>query len=381
MKNVWSEEDLNLFIELYPTEPMEKLIERFKRSKGSLASKASELGLKRNIKSDGSRYFSEEEKEYIKKNSLHKTYKEIAKDLGRTQACIHGMANLLNVKSGFWWTEEDKQFLIDNFPTGNKIFICETLNKSWKAIGKKAREMGLNRIKSNGEKFTAVKFATDEEDRFILQNYVNMTSIEMGRKLKRSAIFVEGRCRILEIEPFRQRKILMDFSDDDLLQSLKILEEELGRTPSIDDVQKDRRLPSVDTYYDRFGSYTNALVLANVDIFSDSSMGKRCFSKNGDLCYSIPEKDITDFFIDNNISYTKEVLYSEFIPFFDRKYRADWVLQDGLVVEYFGLERDQGYADKSENKMEICKNNNVSLLDLYKKDLSNLLFIFEEYIH
>ena len=83
----------------------------------------------------------------------------------------------------------------------------------------------------------------------------------------------------------------------------------------------------------------------------------------------------------DNISYTKEVLYSEFIPFFDRKYRADWVLQDGLVVEYFGLERDQGYADKSENKMEICKNNNVSLLDLYKKDLSNLLFIFEEYIH
>ena len=145
----WFKEEIELFKKLYPTEPMNKLIKQFGRTKSALTIKANRLGIKREIKSDGSRYFSEEEKEYIKENCLTKSYEEIANDLGRSANSINSIAHEIGANSGFWWTDEDKQFLIEHFSTGDKEFICKKMNKKWKAIGKKAREMGLNRVKVN----------------------------------------------------------------------------------------------------------------------------------------------------------------------------------------------------------------------------------------
>ncbi len=380
MSKKWTEEETNLFVEIYPKEKMSELLLIFNRSKTSLVNKASSLGIKREIKSDGSRYYSDYEKEYIIENTKTKTLSQIAEELNRPVNSLKSMADRLNITSGFWWTEEELKFLIDNFEEGEKSYICDILNKNWKAIGKKARELGLNRTKKNGEKYTAPPSFRQEEDVFILNNHLKMTSSEMAKSLNRSVVFIENRCKILKIYPYKIRKNPKDFTNEELIDFIVLLYKENGHVPSIDEIQKDSRTPSIDTYYDRFGSYLNALNEAGVDLHSESSFGRRCLSKSGEFCFSIPEKEITDFLFDNNIQYKKEVPYSEIINDFDLKHRADWVLFDNTVVEYFGLENSMGYNEKTKYKISLCKKNSIDIIPIYKKDLFRLNEIFTKYL-
>ena len=60
------------------------------------------------------------------------------------------------------------------------------------------------------------------------------------------------------------------------------------------------------------------------------------------------------------------------------KMRFDWaiVLNKSLVcVEYFGI-NDNTYREKSYYKIELCKQNNISLIPLYSGDLNSLEKIF-----
>lgn len=380
MRKKWTNEEINLFIEIYPIEKMEELIKIFNRSESSLVTKANKLGIKREVKSDGSRYYSEYEKEYIINNAKNKTLSQIAKELNRSIVSLKSMADRLNVVSGFWWTDEEIKFLIENFETEDKDYICKTLNKEWKAIGKKARSLGLNRTKKNGEKYIASHPSNKTEDEFILNNFERMTSSEMARVLNRSVFFVENRCGYLNVFPYKKRKNPNEFTNDDLINFIILFYDEKGYPPSIEDIQKDPLTPSIDTYYDRFGSYLNALIMSGIDLYSDSSFGRRCVSKSGEFCFSIPEKEITDFLFDNNIRYRKEVLYSELSNKIFSKHRADWVLFDDTVVEYFGLENKIKYNEKTRYKIELCKENSITIISIYKKDLSSLEKIFKKYM-
>lgn len=380
MNKKWTDEELELFKKTYPKEEMSTLLEIFNRSRISLINKANSLGIKREVKSDGSRYYSDYEKEYIIENAKIKTLHQIADELNRSPASLKTMADKLNITSGFWWTENEVEFLIANFESGEKSYICNTLNKNWKAIGKKARDLGLNRVKKNGVKYVAPLPLTEAEDEFILNNYLNMTSSEMAKLLNRSVNFVESRCSYLQVSSYKKRKNPKDFTDDELIEFIILLYNETGHPPSIDEIQKDFRIPSIDIYYDRFGSYLNALVISGVDLHSESSFGRRCISKSGEFCFSIPEKEITDFLFDNNIQYKKEVLYSEVIDGFITKHRADWVLFDNTVVEYFGLENKINYNEKTKYKMTLCKENSINIIAIYKKDLCNLKEVFSKYL-
>lgn len=123
-----------------------------------------------------------------------------------------------------------------------------------------------------------------------------------------------------------------------------------------------------------------------VGIEKTSGYGDICYSKNGDKCYSLKEKEITDFFIEHGIRYEKEKKYSEIIPSVDTKIRMDWYLIDYLVVvEYFGLsslqKKLEKYNEKIKMKIQTCENNNIPIISIFEKDTKNLNKFFKNRIN
>ena len=58
----------------------------------------------------------------------------------------------------------------------------------------------------------------------------------------------------------------------------------------------------------------------------------------------------------------------------------DWLIGNNVIIEFFGIEKDKKYIEKKENKIKICKENNIVMIELYFKDLKFLDKIFENYI-
>ena len=56
------------------------------------------------------------------------------------------------------------------------------------------------------------------------------------------------------------------YTQEQLIQNLKHLSREIGRTPRVEDFQKQVGYPSFKTYFQRFGSWNNALKLAGLRI-------------------------------------------------------------------------------------------------------------------
>jgi len=97
-------------------------------------------------------------------------------------------------------------------------------------------------------------------------------------------------------------------------------------------------------------------------------------SKNNDLCLSQPELIITNLFINNDLLYEKEAYYSIFTDDIRCGYkRCDWFLSngDGIIVEFFGMERRESYKKRMVVKQTICKDNNLILLELYPEDMKH----------
>src|SRR3989344_4778867 len=53
------------------------------------------------------------------------------------------------------------------------------------------------------------------------------------------------------------------YTQEQLIQNLKHLSREIGRTPRVEDFQKQVGYPSFKTYFQRFGSWNNALKLGS----------------------------------------------------------------------------------------------------------------------
>jgi hypothetical protein len=93
--------------------------------------------------------------------------------------------------------------------------------------------------------------------------------------------------------------------------------------------------------------------------------GTQVLANDGDLCFSIPEKEIDDYLYKNNIEHKKEVSYP------DSNLRADWEIfgyKSRIFIEYFGLMSKGRYRKKAKEKIKMAKKYNISLLELYPTD-------------
>jgi hypothetical protein len=283
---------------------------------------------------------------------------------------IHVKASELNIKRVMdnEWTEEQISLLKDNYEFGLVNKLLELLpNHSYKAITSKAKRLGLKTREywSDGEidKLKEVyRITTNYQVIEFFPNRNIDTITVMANKL--------GLNKDTEVVQFKRKEKIKQL----LLDKLKQYAKELGRTPTTHEITRNVDMGGFVSYHRYFGTYTNACLEAGLDpncgIYGDYTSVQ--YSKNNDLCYSNAELVITDFFIDNNISFEKEILYSEIID--DQRCglkRMDWLFSGNIVVEYFGFPKKEIYAKKMNEKIDLCKEYNIKMISLFAQDISD----------
>jgi hypothetical protein len=142
---------------------------------------------------------------------------------------------------------------------------------------------------------------------------------------------------------------LMDF--DERLRVLKLLQTK----------------PSTRRVKELFGSWFQALIEAGVlnEDARRTSRGTECLAKDGHICFSLGEKTIDDFLNTLKVEHEKEPKYP------NSNYRADFAVGT-VLIEYFGLEGDPDYDEKTREKQRICKKCGIDLVCIYPRDLANI---------
>jgi len=295
---------------------------------------------------------------FNKKEIMHKAYK-------------------LKLKREIYFWSIDELSIIINYYENIPIKQIMTLlpNKSYYAIISKANELNLlNRKPWTSEEIIYFK------EIYPKNNIYNLMKIFNNRT--RSSI--ESMARLLKLhKKDNYKEISIENKKEELLEQLKIFATELGRTPMQIDFCNNKNVPGAITYNRYFDSYSNACKLAGLKInLSKFGNNEIYYSNNNDICYSIGEQIITNYFIKYKIPYIKELLYRDLIN--DKKCglkRVDWVIFDNIIVEFFGMYGRDDYNIGVQEKINICKDNNVKLIDIYFKNLNNLDNIFKCYIN
>lgn len=121
-------------------------------------------------------------------------------------------------------------------------------------------------------------------------------------------------------------------------------------------------------YKDIFESWLKALDAAGVieGGVIKTQRGYICEAKDGHYCRSIGEKVIDDFLYKHNIPHEREPHYPG-----ERKYRADWKVGSNFI-EFWGLQGDEDYDGKTEQKKAIAREHNIPLIEITFSDLRKL---------
>lgn len=89
------------------------------------------------------KFWTQEEIEFLKNNYDKMEYADIAKIIGRTRDSVFWKAKDLGLKKVYSWTEEELKYLKDNYETKSRKEIAEYLNKTPSSIQNKAHKIGL----------------------------------------------------------------------------------------------------------------------------------------------------------------------------------------------------------------------------------------------
>lgn len=317
----WTQERLDFLINNYKDASWETLTETLDITKNNLLHKACELGLSREYE------YTESEIEFIKNNYSKMSYRELGRILGRSDSAIQTKVNNLGLIKSEKWSDEEIELLKKIYPIYSNKYLGEKYfpNRGVPEIRTKALKLGIHKSDEKGVKW---------------------------------------------------------YDAEKMLDQLKELAIKLGRTPLYSELPL-YGLPSDTSYRRYFGGYRNACELVDLDInFSFFGTGRALKSKNGDVCFSNTEVRITNFFIENNIDYAKEELYSNWCD--DERCstkRVDWIIGTNTFVEYFGMPNNPFYAMKMEVKKSICRDCNIDLISILPKDLKFMDDIFKDFIN
>lgn len=205
--NYWSDDEIRWLLENYSTTSWEYILSQLSRSKQDIISKAHELGVKR-AKVAGA-MFSDQEDELIKKYLPTMTCSEFQKKYlsHRTTGSINCRARRLHVVSRLKWTEDEDNFLKENYIYYSTVKLSEILEgRSREAIYNRLKKLGLTE---------APAFAYSEADiQFIKENYLNLSDKEIGEKLHRAGQSIKEFRRKLNL---RRPQRTIDYSINEFL--------------------------------------------------------------------------------------------------------------------------------------------------------------------
>lgn len=161
--------------------------------------------------------------------------------------------------------------------------------------------------------------------------------------------------------------IIRNLTNDELIENLRILGEELGRVPTVFDIE-NKYLYSYNNYAKRFGSFENALIRAEF-----KSYNRKIFiSESGIKCFSYIEFLFVGMLEKYGFIFKKETLYSKYIVNFSAKIKFDFVLEideKKYFVEIFGIEGNKTYDEKCELKRRICLENGLPLIEFKTNEI------------
>lgn len=323
MKFVWDDNKIKILTELYAYSEWSEIFNHLGfDSKTAIQAKASKLGLKRLLRKekDTTKYqrkiYTQEDFDFIVNNYNKMKTTEIAEKLNCSINSIHNQVKKLNVKKEHW-TEEDIILLKEVYPHYSNKYLSDFYftNKEPSTI----RRMGL-------------KYNLHKSD----------------------------------------KKGLKWFDEKLMIAELNLIGKKLNRAPYHYELS-GYNLPSSKTYASYFGSYIKACIKAEL-VPNTFCFGKSYSSvaSDGSFCASKAERFITEFLISNDVIFTKEPNYKDYIDD-DRcgMKRFDWKIEN-YFIEYFGMPEKEYYKVKMEDKIKICEDNGIKLICLYKKDLKNL---------
>ena len=163
-------------------------------------------------------------------------------------------------------------------------------------------------------------------------------------------------------------------SDEEMLNGLRKLKEELGIVPSQKEVEVCDYCGSLKDYTDRFGSFTEAIRKAGM---TPRSKKKKLITPNGNVALSGYEYKFMLVLEKYNILYKKEEYYKQYIKDFNKNYRFDFTFNINnkmVFVEIFGITGNKKYNEKIDEKIKLCKENNLKLIELYPNDIGQNSF-------
>ncbi|MFD0587833.1 homing endonuclease associated repeat-containing protein [Paenibacillus sp. GCM10027627] len=264
------------------------------------------------------------------------------------------------------WTEEELKTLQENYEhmTITKLRENFLSSRTYSSIMSKANKLGLQSRKKWSE----------AENEIMKKYYHKLLNNELKKLYlpNRSTSAIQDQAKKLNLIKINARK---EYCEVDLLKFLVEYSKEIGRTPSGDDIRSNPSIPSLSTYVRYFGNYSIACREAGLDINCLRLFGKKSwhYASNGDLCLSKAELSVTEYLISNNIKYTKEYPYNQIVSDEKVKFkRCDWYLDSGIIIEYFGMPEKPYYKKKMDIKIQVCKDNNIPLIQLLRGDLRNL---------
>ena len=158
-------------------------------------------------------------------------------------------------------------------------------------------------------------------------------------------------------------------SDDELIEDLKELGKQIGRLPTQKDINECDWMASSHMYNSKFGSHYKSLLLAGFDY--NWSNRRTIITPNGNIALSSYEYDFLIMLETKNIKFIKEEYYKNYIKELNRRFQFDFTLfidGDIYFIEIFGIMNYKWYSDKRDYKIQLCEDNDLKLIDLYKND-------------
>lgn len=196
----WSAEDIAALHKLYPDRnyTLDLIAKILNRSKNSVLLKAVRMGLSR---ASHIHRWSKPDHNYLVKNAGKKSYREIANHIGIKTYQVALYAKKIGVKiqdKGLSWSQEEKEFIRKNYYKMPAKEIARLLNRTLNAVKNTASRMGVSKNKRE-------PWSGKELD-YLKNNYAQKTIVEIAKALNRSKESVRAKVVRLSLRKRKKRK-------------------------------------------------------------------------------------------------------------------------------------------------------------------------------
>lgn len=273
-----------------------------------------------------------------------------------------------------------KLLLMEDFRKDNEI-SGSTINRHFGTLEKAYELIGINQKEYNNKLL--------EKD--MLEKYIEISNIldktPSGRDLEKfskdsiryysakSYIFhFGGMNKLQQLVNLKPTRLGWDMSKEEMINRLNKLAIELGITPSYEDVDLCPYTPCGSTYGKVFGSFIEAITKANMIPRSNK---EPLITPKGNKALSGYEYKFMLVLEQYNIDFKKEEFYKKYITSFKRNYRFDFTLEfnnELFFVEIFGITGNEKYDTKVQEKIKLCIDNKINLIDFYPNDIGHNSF-------